>query len=73
MRGTNDKHHPKCQALNGRIGKDAKCSIYEKRPTPCREFRASYEEGHQNRRCDEARAKHGLRPLTPQDWEDVDA
>lgn len=68
MKGTNDKHHPKCVALTGTIGKDAHCTIYENRPSPCRKFEASYEDGTQNIRCDEARAKHGLRPLKLIDW-----
>jgi Fe-S-cluster containining protein len=68
MRGTNDKHHPKCIGLKGRIGKDASCSIYEARPTPCRDFQASYVDGVKRPRCDEARARHGLKPLTLADW-----
>lgn len=65
MSGTAAKHHPKCVALQGRIGERVGCSIYEKRPTPCREFRASYFEGGHNPRCDEARRFHGLPPLKP--------
>ncbi|MCB0347488.1 MAG: YkgJ family cysteine cluster protein [Bdellovibrionales bacterium] len=68
MKGTNDKHHPKCIALKGTIGKDGHCSIYENRPSPCRRFEASYENGTQNIRCDEAREKHGLKPLKLIDW-----
>ncbi|HMN69367.1 MAG TPA: YkgJ family cysteine cluster protein [Bdellovibrionales bacterium] len=70
MKGTNDKHHPKCQGLKGRIGRDASCSIYASRPTPCREFRASYSDGLKHDRCDQARARHGLKPLRPEDWRD---
>lgn len=69
MKGTADKHRPKCEALAGRIGQDAKCSIYELRPTPCRAFKASYEDGVRHSRCDEARAWHGLRALTKADWD----
>ncbi len=68
MRGTNNKHQPKCSGLTGKIGVNAKCSIYESRPTPCREFSASYVYGKHNSRCDEARQRHGLRPLRPEDW-----
>lgn len=68
MKGTNAKHHPKCVGLNGKIGKDAKCSIYLSRPTPCRRFEASYEYGVHQPRCDEARRAHGLKPLRPEDW-----
>jgi Fe-S-cluster containining protein len=69
MKGTNDKHHPKCAGLKGRIGRDASCSVYQERPTPCREFTASFADGKKNLRCDEARGAHGLRPLTLEDWE----
>jgi uncharacterized protein len=68
MKGTNNKHHPKCVALAGKIGKDGHCTIYQNRPTPCRRFEASYENGRQNTRCDDARVRHGLKPLTPRDW-----
>lgn len=72
MKGTDAKHHPKCMALSGRIGRDAHCSIYESRPTPCRRFEASYEDGQRNSRCDEARVRHGLQPLTKQDWKNLE-
>ncbi|MGE3681794.1 MAG: YkgJ family cysteine cluster protein [Bdellovibrionales bacterium] len=68
MKGTNLKHRPKCIALRGRIGATGHCSIYPHRPTPCREFKASFEDGRPNPRCDEARRAHGLPPLRPQDW-----
>lgn len=64
MKGTEHKHSPKCIALKGKIGERALCSIYENRPSPCRKFTASYENGVNEPRCDEARAKHGLAPLT---------
>jgi uncharacterized protein len=68
MKGTNKKHHPKCVALDGRIGEQACCSIYPNRPTPCRNFKASYEDGKPNGRCDDARTNHGLKPLRREDW-----
>jgi hypothetical protein len=68
MKGTEVKHHPKCVSLKGRIGKDAHCGTYENRPTPCRGFMASYEDGTHNPRCDEAREAHGLRPLRREDF-----
>jgi len=71
MKGTEVKHQNKCIALSGRIGKDGHCTIYENRPTPCRNFTASYENGRHNPRCDEARKGHGLRPLQREDYEDV--
>jgi Fe-S-cluster containining protein len=68
MAGTNAKHRPSCAGLSGRIGVNAKCSIYSSRPTPCRAFTASWAFGKRNERCDEARRAHGLRPLRPEDW-----
>jgi Fe-S-cluster containining protein len=68
MRGTNQKHRPKCTGLKGRIGNNAQCSIYSSRPTPCRRFTASYADNKHNPRCDEARQAHGLTPLRPSDW-----
>lgn len=70
MKGTADKHHPKCQGLQGRIGRDASCSIYPLRPSPCRDFKASYEDGQRHERCDQARERHGLRALTLLDWKE---
>ncbi|MBX3020033.1 MAG: YkgJ family cysteine cluster protein [Bdellovibrionales bacterium] len=69
MKGTGDKHHPKCNGLKGRIGRDAACSIYTQRPSPCRAFQASFSDGKPNPRCDEARRAHGLKPLRREDWE----
>jgi uncharacterized protein len=68
MSGTEVKHHPRCGALQGRIGQRVSCSIYTHRPSPCRQFQASYEEGVPNKKCDLARSKHGLRPLQRVDW-----
>ncbi len=68
MKGTNAKHNPTCIALMGRVGESAHCIIYQNRPSPCRNFSASFENGHENKRCDEAREKHGLRPLTRKDF-----
>ena len=68
MNGTTAKHRPRCVALSGRIGEEVGCRIYLNRPSPCRAFAASFEDGKKNPRCDEARAAHGLRPLTVTDW-----
>ncbi len=70
MKGTSGKHKLKCVALSGEIGKYVACTIYENRSSTCRNFSASYENGYQNIRCDQARAKHGLAPLCKQDWKD---
>lgn len=68
MKNTAKKHNPKCVALKGRIGELAYCTIYENRPSPCRVFKASYEDGLQNKKCDQAREQHGLKALTKDDW-----
>ncbi|HEY8279280.1 MAG TPA: YkgJ family cysteine cluster protein [Bdellovibrionota bacterium] len=68
MRGTNRKHHSRCVALEGKVGEQVACSIYTLRPSPCREFLPSFEDGNHQPRCDEARARYGLRPLTRKDW-----
>jgi Fe-S-cluster containining protein len=60
----------RCVALEGDIGRAARCSIHPNRPSVCREFEASYENGTPNPRCDEARARYGLPALTPDDWID---
>ena len=68
MKGTNDKHHCRCVELKGKIGENVACDIYSLRPSPCRNFEASYENGQKNVRCDDARARYGLRPLRPADF-----
>ena len=68
MKGTSDKHHVRCVALEGKVGDAVSCSIYSLRPTPCREFTASFEAGEHEPRCDQARAKYNLKPLTRRDW-----
>ena len=70
MRGTG-ADPVRCVALEGEPGRAVRCGIHPRRPTPCRAFAASYEDGlSPNPRCDEARARHGMRPLTPDDWTD---
>ncbi|HET7609208.1 MAG TPA: YkgJ family cysteine cluster protein [Gammaproteobacteria bacterium] len=63
MRGT-EKTPPRCVALRGTIGKNVHCAIHALRPSPCREFQASWVDGLHNERCDRARAAHGLPPLS---------
>lgn len=67
MKGT-DCAAPRCVALVGTPGVAVRCAIYDRRPTPCREFEASWANGQPNERCDRARMEAGLRPLTPEDW-----
>ncbi|MGF6669882.1 Fe-S-cluster containining protein [Pseudomonas monsensis] len=69
MNGTDCKS-PRCTALVGEVGSEVKCSIYELRSSPCREFESSWENGEQNVDCDKARARFGLPPLQP-DWAQI--
>jgi uncharacterized protein len=62
MRGT-DHASPRCAALTGRVGIDARCGIYEWRPSPCREFGMLAPLGRGDDACNRARARHGLPPL----------
>lgn len=56
MAGT-DASPPRCIALSGDIGVAVACSIYEGRPSPCREFDIEHDA------CARARKRHGLAPL----------
>lgn len=71
LRGT-DRKQPRCMQLQGEIGRDVRCSIYPQRPEPCRILRASFENGHPSDQCDRARLRHGLTPLTPLAWGQVE-
>jgi Fe-S-cluster containining protein len=57
LTGTN-QIPPRCHALQGVVGKAVTCVRYEARPSPCREVQAGDE------KCNRARARHGLPPLT---------
>ncbi|MEY2689628.1 MAG: hypothetical protein RL375_3827, partial [Pseudomonadota bacterium] len=59
MRGTLAKP-VRCVALVGELASQVSCSIYAKRPSPCREFDAWDAEGRVNERCTQARAGIGL-------------
>lgn len=63
MRGTRDHQPRRCVALRGTIGVDVGCTIYEQRPSPCREFAPEADAGHADARCGDARRLHGLPPL----------
>ncbi|WP_153116346.1 YkgJ family cysteine cluster protein [Rhodocyclus tenuis] len=62
MRGT-DEAPPRCVALQGEIGVDARCGIYAQRPGPCREFGELAPLGIADDACDRARRRHGLETL----------
>ncbi|MGA7298206.1 MAG: YkgJ family cysteine cluster protein [Rhodanobacteraceae bacterium] len=69
MRGC-EGSHPRCIALRGTIGHKASCSIYEERPSVCRQLLPAWEHGVPSPQCDRARQAHGLQPLRPEDWLD---
>lgn len=50
----------RCVALAGKIGDSIACTIYENRPTPCREYHVWDEQGMPNPKCQELRAKRGI-------------
>jgi Fe-S-cluster containining protein len=50
MKGTVSKP-VRCVALEGEVGRQVSCRIYEKRPSPCREFDALEADGSPNPRC----------------------
>lgn len=62
MAGTNQKQS-RCGALSGSPGENVSCTIYENRPSACREFAMSGEDGEVNEACNRARARYGLPPL----------
>ena len=51
-----------CKALEGSVGINVKCNIYENRPNVCKEFQAVSSDGIQNIRCMKARKSAGLDP-----------
>jgi len=62
MKGTNQPQ-PHCVALSGKVGEQVSCTIYDNRPSTCREFSSNSESAEYNAECDKARARHGLPPL----------
>jgi Fe-S-cluster containining protein len=62
MQGT-DGPHPHCIALQGAVGSAVWCTVYERRPSVCREVTPSGQNGRTNSWCDRARAIWGLPPL----------
>lgn len=65
MKGT-ERGLGRCIALRGEIGSSGvHCSIYEHRPSPCREFEPWQEDGRPEPDCQRVRAFFGLPPLPP--------
>ena len=63
MRGTHEQPR-RCVALQGVIGSKVSCEIYDRRPSPCRDFAMEADAGKGDLRCGDARRLHGLLPLT---------
>lgn len=64
MKGTSQKN-PRCIALSGTLCEQVACTIYEQRPTPCREFAVWEDNGKVNERCQNLRVAVGLSPILP--------
>ena len=72
MKGT-EYGGQRCVALRGELGQDGiHCSIYEQRPSPCREFPAWLDDGTPNPDCQRVRMAIGLPPLSPRTDDDND-
>ncbi len=59
MAGTEDGKQS-CIALRHDLQHGCRCSIYEQRPSPCREFNIFNEDGSVNLLCDKLRSAVGL-------------
>jgi len=64
MRGTNQTS-PRCVALDGAIGGEVSCRVYQDRPSVCRSLQPAWFNHEPSLQCDKARQKHGLPPLQP--------
>jgi len=53
----------RCLALRGTPGRRVACGIYERRPSPCRNFQPAWADGPAGARCLEARARLALPPF----------
>lgn len=50
----------RCAALRGVPGRKVFCTLYDRRPSVCRDFEPAWSGGSAGARCDEARARLGL-------------
>ena len=53
----------RCIALHGAPGHRVSCTIYNRRPSVCRNFEPAWQEGSGDSRCNESRARLGLPPF----------
>lgn len=61
MKGS--EHGGRCISLEGEIGKNISCNIYENRSSSCRKFHVWDEQGNPNPKCQDLRKKAGLTEL----------
>lgn len=59
MKGTHSRP-VRCVALEGTVGDCVRCTIYENRPTACRELQVAWLNGVPSEQCDRARLAWGL-------------
>jgi Fe-S-cluster containining protein len=64
MKGTEAGKKP-CVALGFDDELGYRCSIYEQRPSPCREFNVLNDDGSLNPQCDKLRKAAGLASVKP--------
>ena len=50
----------RCAALHGVPGRNVSCAVYDRRPSPCRDFEPAWSGGPAGARCLEARRRLGL-------------
>ncbi|MCA9962656.1 MAG: YkgJ family cysteine cluster protein [Anaerolineales bacterium] len=62
MKGTHSRP-VRCVALDGTVGQGVCCTIYESRPSPCRELQVAWVNGVPSEQCDRARLAWGLKPI----------
>lgn len=65
MQGTEGGKPMRCVALEGQIGAEVRCGVYDQRPSPCRELLPDGQDGRPSEQCRKARAHFGLPPLQP--------
>jgi uncharacterized protein len=64
MKGTERFMQKRCAALEGTVGVNVACRVYDQRPSNCRSFPGSWEfKSGGNPLCDRARAVYGMVPF----------
>lgn len=66
MQGTRSRP-ARCVALEGKVGRAVRCTIYENRPSPCHHLQPAWVNGVPSELCDRARLAWGLPTLKPEE------